>query len=41
MDINAFHFAEEMRNYQAMVKKHYFQSVTKAEAIRLWNIRPS
>jgi hypothetical protein len=38
---NAFHVAEEMGNSPAMVKKHYFQAVTKAEAGRFWAIRPS
>ena len=38
---NAFHVAEEMGKSPAMVKKHYFQAVTKAEASRFWNIRPS
>lgn len=37
---NAFHVAEEMGNSPAMVKKHYFQAVTKAEAIRFWSICP-
>ena len=38
---NAYHVAEEMGNTPAMVKKHYFQAVTKAEAARFWAIRPS
>jgi len=38
---NAFHVAEEMGNSPAMVKKHYFQAVTKAEAARYWAIRPN
>ncbi|NDB95458.1 MAG: hypothetical protein EBZ78_04795, partial [Verrucomicrobia bacterium] len=38
---NAFHVAEEMGNTPAIVKKHYFQAVTKAEAARFWAIRPS
>jgi integrase len=38
---NAFHVAEEMGNSPAMVKKHYFQAVTKAEAARFWAIRPN
>lgn len=38
---NAFYVAEEMGNSPAMVKKHYFQAVTKAEAGRFWAIRPS
>jgi len=29
-----------MGNSPAMVKKHYFQAVTKAEAARFWGIRP-
>jgi integrase len=37
---NAYHVAEEMGNTPAMVKKHYFQAVTKAEAARFWAIRP-
>jgi hypothetical protein len=37
---NAFHVPEEMGNSPAMVKKHYFQAVTKAEAGRFWAIRP-
>jgi hypothetical protein len=37
---NAFHVAEEMGNSPAMVKKHYFQAVTKAEASRFWSICP-
>jgi integrase len=37
---NAFHVAEEMGNTPAMVKKHYFQAVTKAEAAKFWAIRP-
>lgn len=37
---NAFHVAEEMGNTPAIVKKHYFQAVTKAEAAKFWAIRP-
>ena len=37
---NAYHVAEEMGNTPAMVKKHYFQAVTKAEAAKFWAIRP-
>ena len=37
---NVYQVAEEMGNSPAMVKKHYFQAVTKAEAIRFWSIRP-
>jgi len=37
---NASHVAEEMGNSPAMVKKHYFQAVTKAEAAKFWAIRP-
>jgi hypothetical protein len=36
---NAYHVAEEVGNSPAMVKKHYFQAVTKAEAGRFWGIR--
>ena len=38
---NSFHVAEEMRISPAMVKKPYFQAVTKAEASRFWAIRPN
>jgi len=38
---NVYQVAEEMGNSPAMVKKHYFQAVTKAEAARFWAIRPS
>ena len=38
---NVYQVAEEMENEPAMVKKHYFQAVTKAEAERLWAIGPS
>jgi hypothetical protein len=34
------HVAEGIRNFPAMVKKHYFQAVTKAEATRFWALRP-
>ena len=37
---NVYQVAEEMGNSPAMVKKHYFQAVTKAEAARFWAIRP-
>ena len=37
---NVYQVAEEMGNSPAMVKKHYFQAVTKAEAARFWGIRP-
>jgi integrase len=37
---NVFQVAEEMGNSPAMVKKHYFQAVTKAEAAKFWAIRP-
>ena len=37
---NVYQVAEEMGNSPAMVKKHYFQAVTKAEAARYWAIRP-
>jgi hypothetical protein len=36
-----YQVAEEMGNSPAMVKKHYFQAVTKAEAGRFWAIRPN
>jgi hypothetical protein len=29
-----------MGNTPAIVKKHYFQAVTKAEAAKFWAIRP-
>ena len=38
---NVYQVAEEMGNSPAMVKKHYFQAVTKAEVERLWAIGPS
>ena len=38
---NVYQVAEEMGNSPAMVKKHYFQAVTKAEATRFWAIRPN
>ncbi len=38
---NVYQVAEEMGNSPAMVKKHYFQAVTKAEAARFWAIRPN
>jgi len=38
---NVYQVAEEMGNSPAMVKKHYFQAVTKAEAGRFWAIRPN
>lgn len=37
---NVYQVAEEMGNSPAMVKKHYFQAVTKAEATRFWALRP-
>jgi hypothetical protein len=37
---NVYQVAEEMGNSPAMVKKHYFQAVTKAEASKFWAIRP-
>ena len=37
---NVYQVAEEMGNSPAMVKKHYFQAVTKAEAGRFWSIKP-
>ncbi len=37
---NVYQVAEEMGNSPAMVKKHYFQAVTKAEAVRFWSIKP-
>jgi integrase len=37
---NVYQVAEEMGNSPAMVKKHYFQAVTKAEAARFWAVRP-
>ena len=37
---NVYQVAEEMGNSPAMVKKHYLQAVTKAEAARFWVIRP-
>jgi len=37
---NVHDVAEEMGNSPAIVKKHYFQAVTKAEAARFWTIRP-
>jgi hypothetical protein len=36
-----YQVAVEMGNSPAMVKKHYFQAVTKAESGRFWAIRPS
>jgi len=36
---NVYQVAEEMGNSPAMVKKHYFQAVTKAEAGRFWSIK--
>lgn len=33
---NVYQVAEEMGNSPAMVKKHYFQAVTKAEVTRFW-----
>jgi hypothetical protein len=38
---NVYQVAEEMGNSPAMVKKHYFQAVTKAEAGRFWAMRPN
>ena len=38
---NVYQVAEEMGNSPAMIKKHYFQAVTKAEAGRFWNLKPS
>ena len=35
---NVYQVVEEMGNSPAMVKKHYFQGVTKAEARRFWSI---
>ena len=37
---NAYHVAEEMGNSPAIIKKYYFQAVTKAEAAKFWAIRP-
>lgn len=37
---NVFQVAEEMGNSPAIVKKNYFQAVTKAEAAKFWAIRP-
>jgi hypothetical protein len=37
---NVYQVAEEIGNSPAMVKKHYFQAVTKAEALRFWSIWP-
>ena len=36
-----YQVAEEMGNSPAMVKKHYFQAVTNAEAGRFWAMRPN
>ncbi|NDE18318.1 hypothetical protein EBZ80_25725, partial [bacterium] len=38
---NTHNVAEEMGNSPAVVKKHYFQAVTKAEAGKFWAIRPA
>ena len=38
---NVYQADEEMRNPPAVVKKDYFQAVTKPEAGRFWAIRPN
>jgi len=38
---NVYQVAEEMGNSPGMVKKHYFQAVTKTEAIRFSSVRTS
>ena len=37
---NVHDVAEEMGNSPAIIKKNYFQAVTKAEAAKFWAIRP-
>ncbi len=38
---NVYQVAVEMGNSPAVLKKHYFQAVTKAEAVRFRAIRPN
>jgi hypothetical protein len=37
---NVYQVAEEMGNSPAMVKKYYFQAVTKGEAGKFWSLQP-